>query len=289
MLAITWNIQWGRGVDGRVDLARTVATARALGDFDVLCLQEVADNYPGLPGAAAGDDQFARLAHLLPGYHATEGIAVERHTPGLGRQRFGNLVFSRSPPRQVLRHQLPWPADAAAESMPRMALEVVIDTEAGPLRVITTHLEYYSPRQRAAQLEALRDLQAEASGHAGDPPRPERAGQPFETRPREGRALLCGDFNCDARDPMIARFQQAQAGPPAWTDAWPLANPGRPHPTTVGLYDDAQWKGEHQCFDFFFVSADLAGSVRRVAVDAATRASDHQPLLLEIDLARQSR
>lgn len=291
MLAITWNIQWGRGVDGRVDLERIVDTVRALGDFDLLCLQEVADNYPGLKGAAAGDDQFARLARLLPGYHAVEGIAVERHTPGLGRQRFGNLILSRQPPLQVLRHQLPWPADALVATMPRMALEIVIDSPSGPLRVITTHLEYYSLRQRTAQLDALRCLHAEAAGHAGDTAWPERAGQPFEARPRNGRALLCGDFNCDARDRLMARFQQPAAGAPGWLDAWPLANPGHPHPTTVGLYDDDQWKGEHQCFDFFFVSTELAGSVRRVAVDAATQASDHQPLLMDLDLgpARHSR
>ena len=40
MKLITWNIQWGRGVDGRVDLDRIVRTARAMADFDVLCVQE---------------------------------------------------------------------------------------------------------------------------------------------------------------------------------------------------------------------------------------------------------
>ncbi len=85
MIVVTWNIQWGRGVDGRVDLKRIVDTARQLGDFDILCLQEVADNYPGLAGAGT-DNQFALLAALLPRFHATEGVAVERHTAGLGRQ-----------------------------------------------------------------------------------------------------------------------------------------------------------------------------------------------------------
>ncbi|HQV09649.1 MAG TPA: endonuclease, partial [Thauera sp.] len=50
MRLLTWNIQWGRGADGRVDLARTVAAIRAAGDFDVICLQEVACNFPGLAG-----------------------------------------------------------------------------------------------------------------------------------------------------------------------------------------------------------------------------------------------
>jgi endonuclease/exonuclease/phosphatase family metal-dependent hydrolase len=47
MKLITWNVQWCRGCDGRVDPSRIVEHARALADFDVLCLQEVAHNFPG--------------------------------------------------------------------------------------------------------------------------------------------------------------------------------------------------------------------------------------------------
>ncbi len=66
MKLITWNIQWGRGADGRVDLDRIAAQARAFADFDVLCLQEVSDGYPGLPGGD-GADQFAALAVRFAG------------------------------------------------------------------------------------------------------------------------------------------------------------------------------------------------------------------------------
>jgi endonuclease/exonuclease/phosphatase family metal-dependent hydrolase len=285
MIVVTWNIQWGRGVDGHVDLKRIVDTARRMGDFDILCLQEVADNYPGLAGAGT-DNQFAQLAALLPGFHATEGVAVERHTPGLGRQRFGNMIISRLPPSQVLRHQLPWPADPAKPSMPRMALEAMFDTAKGPVRVVTTHLEYYAADQRAAQIEALRGLQVEAAGHASNARPATQAGRPFEPRARDGRAILCGDFNCDASDPPIARLQEPLGGAPAWVDAWPLVHPGPQRPHTVGLYDYAQWQGKPHCFDFFFVSQDLAARVKRVEIDGVTQASDHQPLLLDIDLTR---
>ena len=44
MKLLTWNIQWGCGTDGRVDLERIVRTARGVADFDVFCVQEVADN-----------------------------------------------------------------------------------------------------------------------------------------------------------------------------------------------------------------------------------------------------
>jgi endonuclease/exonuclease/phosphatase family metal-dependent hydrolase len=285
MIIITWNIQWGRGADGRVDLPRIVDTVRAWADFDVLCLQEVADNYPGLGGLAAGVDQFTELRTLLPEYHAVEGVAVERWTPGVGRQRFGNMIFSRLPPVQVLRHPLPRPADAQHHSMPRLALEVVLDAPGGPLRVMTTHLEYYAAGQRAAQVGALRRLQEEAAAHPY-PGLPGKEGSPFEPRPRGPRAVLTGDFNCDAADPEIARMQSPLAGAPRWVDAWTRAHPREPHAKTVGLYDHAQWNHEANSFDFCFVSEDLAGHIRRLEVDLLTQASDHQPVLLELDLTR---
>ena len=49
MRILSWNIQWGRGIDGRVDLERTVAVIAA-GNPDVICLQEVARCHPDLPG-----------------------------------------------------------------------------------------------------------------------------------------------------------------------------------------------------------------------------------------------
>jgi len=51
MRLITWNIQWGLGMDRRLDLERVVRDARRIADFDVLCLQEVADNFPELHGS----------------------------------------------------------------------------------------------------------------------------------------------------------------------------------------------------------------------------------------------
>ena len=39
---VTWNVQWFCGLDERVDVPRVLAHARAMADFDVLCLQEVA-------------------------------------------------------------------------------------------------------------------------------------------------------------------------------------------------------------------------------------------------------
>src|SRR5690349_2880429 len=134
MILITWNVQWCRGMDGNVDPARIAQVAKSLADFDVLCLQEVAINFPGLPGSAA-EDQLALLASALPGYTALYGCATDTDDGKGGRSQFGNAIFTRLPVVQVYRHLLPWPADAGVLSMQRMALEAVLFAPSGPLRV----------------------------------------------------------------------------------------------------------------------------------------------------------
>src|SRR5215467_2577112 len=124
MYLITWNIQWARGADGVVDPKRIIRVCREMADFDVLCFQEVARNFPGLAGNG-GADVFAQLAAELPGYAPHEGLAV-------------------------------------------VALGVVVAGARAPVRITTTHLEYYSAKQRAAQVERLRELHAEAAPHAAD-------------------------------------------------------------------------------------------------------------------------
>ncbi len=87
MKIITWNTQWCCGIDGRVDPARIVAEAKRLADFDVLCLQEIAANFPDprLAGSA-GEDQFAAIAALLPDYVTIPASpsTIRRKTVGAG-------------------------------------------------------------------------------------------------------------------------------------------------------------------------------------------------------------
>jgi endonuclease/exonuclease/phosphatase family metal-dependent hydrolase len=281
MQLITWNIQWARGADGLVDPKRIVRVCREMADFDVLCFQEVARNFPGLAGNG-GADLFAQLAAELPGYTPVEGIAVDALGPGGTRRQFGELLFSRLPVVQAFRHLLPWPADPGVPSMQRVAVEAVVAGVRGPLRVTTTHLEYYSAKERAAQVERLRDLHAEAVSHAADTPIPEKEGGPFEARPRPQSAILTADFNFAPEHPLYARLQAPIAGAPAYRDAWRIRHPNTPHAPTLGLYDKEQWPGEPFCCDFIFVTEDLAGRVEDVVVNGATNASDHQPVLLKL-------
>ena len=279
MVVVTWNVQWCRGIDGNVDPGRIARTALALADFDVLCLQEVAVNFAGLPGSR-GEDQVYELSRALPQQFAIFGVATDLPDAAGRRRQFGNCVFSRLPVLQVFRHLLPWPADPAVPSMQRMALEAVIETRSGPLRITPTHLEYYSSLQRAAQVEALRNLHEEACGHARAPRPTADSGDTFDSFPRPAAALICGDFNFKPEHSEHARMTAPLgAGTPRFLDAWQIAHPAQPHAPTMGVYEKT-WP--LYCCDFLFVTEDLAPQVRGVRVDADTDASDHQPVILEL-------
>lgn len=278
MIIVTWNVQWCMGIDGKVDPARIVRTARELADFDVLCLQEVAINFPGLAGSH-GKDQVHELARGLPNYTPLFGGATDLADECGRRRRFGNCVFTRLPVLQIFPHLLPWPADAGVPSMQRLALEAVLHASGGPLRVITTHLEYYSGMQRAAQVEALRCVHEEACGHARAPRPSGDPGEPFDAVPRPASAVICGDLNFMPESPEHARMLAPFDSPsPRLIDAWEIAHPEQSHQPTVGVHDS--WP--LYCCDYFFVTQDIAPRVRAVRVDAVTQASDHQPVILEL-------
>lgn len=296
MKLVTWNTQWCRGLDGVVSPRRIVEGAQALagaGGFDVLCLQEIAQGYPDLPGSPG--DQPAELAALLPGYRLFFGAAVDEFGADGQRQRFGNLVATRLPVLQVVHQLLPWPAEGGVPSMPRMCSMVTLrDPALGALRVMTTHLEFYAPHQRAAQAEALRALQLQACGHTVAPPEPlpEHGDWPFRPKVHTPHAILCGDFNMGHDDPACARivapFDATELPPGApdaaaaeWSlhDAWSVLHGATPQPPTFRLFDRS-YGPEPVCCDFAFVSGSLAPRVRALHIDGQTQVSDHQPVLL---------
>jgi endonuclease/exonuclease/phosphatase family metal-dependent hydrolase len=279
---ITWNIQSGRSQSGDTNLGRIIACLDRFSDFDVLCLQEVSSGHTARDGSDGGD-QFAGFTERLPGYTAVRAVAADTLHPRGGRRLLGSMIFSRYPVLQVLRHSLPWPADPEVMSMPRVALEATLDTPLGVLRVTTAHLEYFSERQRTAQVDHLRELHREACLHACSPRPGDESHGPFRALPRGESAILAGDFNMLPHSPeylrLLAPFGDGTA---PWRDAWQLAQPGRRHAPTVGLHDDSPDAGLPFTFDYAFVSADLAPRVRRVRVDGSEEGSDHQALLVEL-------
>lgn len=258
-------------MDGKVDPARIARESKALCDPDVCCFQEVAINFPALEGSS-GEDQPALLAQAFPGYSMHFAPVVDVPDEAGGRRQFGNLILSRLPVRQVFRHSLPWPPEDKVPSMPRIAIEAVVEAPWGLVSVLSTHLEFFSAKQRAAQVARLIELQEERAAHAVS--KPGHKSGPFEPMPRPAASILCGDFNMRGDNPSAARLREV------WSDAWSVAQPGMPHPPTFCLFDNTYEK-EPYCCDFVFVTPTLAPRLSSVAVDLKTQASDHQPVIVE--------
>lgn len=290
MKLVTWNTQWCCGLDGRVDVARIVRHALSLGEVDVLCLQEIADGFDGLAGQPGR--QPAQIEALLPaGWRVFHGAAVDEWTAA-GHQRFGNLIATRLPVCQVQHHPLPYPQDGGVRSMPRMATVLTVqDPRLGPVRVTTTHLEFFSARQRMAQALALRALLLQAAAQAACPPPACTDGSPFQSRVHTPHAVLCGDFNLQAHAPEYAALGAplteqeaagwAHAGDVPVHDAWRLLYPGQAQPPTFCVFD-RRYEPEPVACDFVWVSDSLRRHVRALAIDGQTQASDHQPLWLSL-------
>jgi endonuclease/exonuclease/phosphatase family metal-dependent hydrolase len=275
-VVLTWNIQAGLGCDGRTDLGRIAETIRAR-DPDIVCLQEVARHVPDLGG---GDDQIERLAALFAGYHAVFGPAIDR-AGAEHRIGFGNMILSRLPVLQVFIHPLPQPASPGVKHMPRQATEIVAETSAGPLRVVTTHFEYHSETQRIAQAEHLRRLQAEVEANAAAPGTDPGQGI-YAAVPRPSSALYSGDFNAAPGDAVHALMTSPLPSGNALQDAWTAFAPDAPHPPTTGIFDRKQWPQGPHARDYFFVTADVAARIAEVEVDVETDQSDHQPVTLRL-------
>lgn len=276
MRLITWNIQWGKGCDGIVDPKRIARDIAAMGGADILCFQEVSCHFDALDG---GVDQERIFTELFPQHRAIFRPAVERHEGDGEIRRFGNMTLSRFPVRQVSNHLLPWPGAASVKSMRRQALEIVVETPAGLVRVTNIHLEYHSGDQRRAQAERLLALQAEAV----DGEKPVAASPVIEPYAASGlvtSAILCGDFNLGPDDPLHGLLDQPGRGEAFYRDAWRILYPDRPHPPTCGIFDAVQWPQGPHCRDFIFVSGDLGARVSGVTVNEQTASSDHQPVMV---------
>ena len=285
MRVLSWNIQWGRGADGVVDMPRIVDTVSQLGPSDVICLQEVATNFPGLPGGH-GENGVAILREGFPEYTLIHAPGIDVPAGDGARSRFGNVMLSRLPVGMISIHRLPWPPVPGVPSMPRTAIEAVIRAQSGaPVRVLTTHLEYYAEQQRAAQIAYLRMLQIEARQRATMTLHPKELDGPFARQEEPLAALVCGDFNFQPESAHWCELTRPHNDGDGWFDAWQVANSAAPHPPSVGVHG-AEWPDRPYCCDFFFVSAALKPAVGRVHYDAQSAASDHQPIVLELDDSR---
>jgi len=276
----TWNIQAGQGVDGRIDVPRIAEVIKDLGDSDIICLQEITrETVPSPVPSNKSVNSFGLaddLANLFPEYEMFFGPAVDR-VESAGRYYFGNMILSKVPVNFVFSHKLPQPPDPTTRTMPRQALEVLVTYNDEPLRIVTTHLEFFAIQQRKAQLQYLGQYQAECCERFAKPS-PSGTGS-YVAPPETDRTIMCGDFNMEANVEHYKYFTE-DAGD--FIDSWIAVHGTVPHAPTCGIYDLEQWPNGEHCRDFFFLSPSLVRFAKGLIVNTDTQASDHQPLRLTL-------
>jgi len=285
----TYNIQYGFGRDGRLSLARAIASVATA---DILALQEVERNWR----RSGMSDQPAEIAALLPDHFHVYGAPFDVDAGGgaAGRRRqFGLMVLSRWPILSTRLHILPKHDTRASFNITTGMVEAVIDAPGGALRIYDVHLGDVAAAERLDQIARLRQVLRSApeeggawsGGGAGD------AHWQTEERPppMPASAILLGDFNAT---PGTAEYQAllepiapgTRRGVSAdrLVDAWLAAGNAEAEGVTFRA-DPAQGAFHDMRIDFCFVTADLAPRIRRCWCDAVADGSDHQPVWTEIE------
>lgn len=245
---------------------------------DVICLQEVCVNFP-FNTDGRNDDQVEQLNFALPEYQLVFAPTTDWHQAGLVR-RFGNAVLTRWPIVCSRAHLLPSPVDweAPFRHSSRSAAEVWIATPGGKIvRVLCTHLEYVSAKQRLAQANYLAETLS--SGQSRRPVDARAEASPLDDPPDAIATILCGDMNCLPGAPELGPLTAASL-----LDLWTVANPDAPHAPTISVHYRIKPEFRPACFDHVYGLLSGNMHLRSLLVDAETRASDHQPLMLDLDI-----
>jgi endonuclease/exonuclease/phosphatase family metal-dependent hydrolase len=290
MKCVTYNIQYGIGLDGRYDIERIVNSVRGA---DVIALQEVTRNNP----QNGGRDMVAEIRELLPdffavygpnfevdmGSHVKEGRAVDVHF------QFGNMILSRQPIQSSRNLLLPRRRSFGTLNLQRGALEAVIGTSLmGPVRFYSVHLDHRVPEERLRQARFLMDRATSYAHEGGALTGVTENG--FPEPPYPEAYMLMGDFNMvqDSREYAEitgredAEFGRARIADLAVDAALALseATGGAPDITWIepkAPDDRSRWKR----IDYGFVWPGMADRLKAAWVDLEADGSDHKPVWFE--------
>jgi endonuclease/exonuclease/phosphatase family metal-dependent hydrolase len=216
----------------------------------------------------------------LPGYEVIFTPAVDYRSAWDGpREQFGNVVATRLPALLVERHLLPLVHEAGVPSARRACTSVLLRGAGGPVTVMNTHLEYHSAAQRAQQVERILAIHRENGDLVAAAGTRTQAKGLYQGKPRSGRAILCGDFNCDVGSSEYLSLLRGESDQ-AFRDMHGAVQGGARRPPTFGCYDTTYAKQPIAC-DHVFATKNIAGLARRYEVDGLTQLSDHQPVWVE--------
>lgn len=285
MKCVSYNIQYGIGLDKRYDIVRIVDAVRGA---DLIALQEVSRNNP----SNQGRDMPAEIRALLPDYFSVYGPSFEidmgSHVKdGKAhdlRFQFGNMTLSRTPILASRNLLLPRRRSIAKMNFQRSALEVLIETPLGPIRFYSTHLDHRSPDERLMQVRHLAERVLAYAHEGGGLTGVAEMGFPEPPRPES--AVLLGDFNMLAGSPEYVEVTGAldhEFGSALVADKFvdAAAHLGTELDTCVNA-DHPDDASRHKRIDYAFVTADLVDRLKSCHVDTDAVGSDHRPVWVEL-------
>jgi endonuclease/exonuclease/phosphatase family metal-dependent hydrolase len=286
MRFVSFNVQFGVGLDGVCDPKRVADAVRGA---DIIALQEVSRNLPKNSHA----DLPAIFAALLPDYFTAFGSGVDADMgseiidgkAASRRLHFGNMVLSRYPILTVRNILLPRTRTFGLLNLQRSAVETLIGSPSGPIRIYSVHLDHTGPAERILQIEYLKQRASlygvEGGGISG------YSDFGFPDPPHTDDYLIMGDFNMLPESPEYI----AMAGP---KDHYYVRTPRTTCPTDAldylgkrgpGAYtwEEPSRTEDRQYLDYCFVSGTLVSRLKDGWVDEECVASDHKPVWVEIE------
>jgi exodeoxyribonuclease-3 len=252
---MTWNIKNGGG-DRLPAITRVIRREQP----DVLCLQELQHFHRYGPRLHALAQEAGMTVHLAPAGFAQPVAVLVR------------------PPRRILRRS------AIRWRLHHAAAIAVTETTAGPLTVVSAHLNPFSPYRRyreARWLSARYGATGRMTLIAGDmnglAPGTGHAATLDRVPPLYRRRHLGPDGAPDTR--ALTAFREA-----GLTDLWGAVGEGDGRTVPTGF---AGTEFGAMRLDYLLATAPLAARARRAWVvrdETTAQASDHYPLRADLDL-----
>jgi endonuclease/exonuclease/phosphatase family metal-dependent hydrolase len=291
MRLVSYNTQFSRGRDNRIDIDRMVAAVR---EADIIAVQEVERHW-----LRSGEtDQPAEIAARLPKHHwvyapyfdVDAGATAADGTVTNRRRQFGVMTLSRWPILSSRMHILPKFATGLVFNMVAGFLETVIACPGGPVRLYNLHLTDVTPDERLAQIARLFHVLWSAPQEGGAWTGSDPDWQTDAPPPMPADAILVGDFNLVAGSPEY----EALVGPKdsdfgygrvdvshRLIDAWVATG----HAEDEGItFPAAVERGYERGYriDYVFVTLGLASRLKSCRIDNDADGSDHQPVWVEL-------
>ncbi len=288
MKLVSYNIQYGKGKDGKVDIDRIIGE---IDGADIVALQEIDRHWPRTDFA----DQLQQLTAAKSEFYWVFGAGVDLHPfrsnleDKGARSQFGNLILSRYPISSTRHYLLPKYGSVNSVSIQRSVIEATIRCPGKAIRVYSLHLTHLSAQTRLPQIDKLLAIHRDAVMQ-GHPVSGDLRGMDWEDGVDDQRvpaeAIIMGDFNCppDTEEYLkmvgpVSDYGGHITNPAGFVDAWTHCG----HDKHAGITSDV--RGVPARLDYCFVSSSIRNKLSSCHVDELAQGSDHQPLWTEIDLS----